>query len=1040
VGIRNTAAVFSIQVLVGCDLLNGVQHPDEGQGAVKALGFGTAANLESGDGMSFSPQVAVEPDGGGTAMAVWVKLEDPDPFDSNPQQVYRLYASYYNGTSWVAQGVLDTQSANYFSAWSPKVSMDDAGNAIAVWEQNDGTAERVYARTFSGGNWGGFVTVNNPSGLETFNASAPAIAMEPAGGAAMAVWTQYTLRDWREVFSADPTDCPGTCDAIHSMVMVNGRILLGVGDATGRGDIYAFNPVSETGLFSPANSPIYDSTVYEETNALVVYNGFVYAGFGNSAGDGEVRRCDVDTACDNNAFWALVHDGNDAVRSMTVYNNLLYIGLGNSDPSGMGDVKRCDFAATSCDATGDFVLVLDHAANTYGAVPAMTEHNGALYIGLSGVVDGDGDVKRCVVCDGTDWVTVLNNTGTYNAVRSMTVHAGRLYVGLGDNAGGDGDVMRCTVCDGTDWVTVFTDGGSTTYEVVLSMASYQGYLYIGMGAGTGDGDIWRCSVCDGSDWAMNRNDAATYEGVFSLYVYPGSGALYAGFGSSAATDGDLFIYEEGWQTLARQCVDGVDAGTACGDTASEWASSDTGVCPTGSGGNDGICFISGGTSLNPSDSPVVAMDGSGRAIAAFIRQVAATCVAAETDTNPATSPANITCQDSALWVNRFSGGSWGAATNIDPNAPIDNNTAAATDTANICFINGDAANATGNLTGLATACQSAAQLRIAMDRAGSAMVVIKIYWSEAEAQDNNASTCTAGGGGGNQCDNTNATHTAAGAPPANAQDEWSGNAVAARRFDQATAAWGAPVFLYAHSNQPNNVADAGGTAFFYNCPTQGRVDVDGFRTLIECDLDAPQIAMGDTDNNPATNTDMALAVWERFDGTNHDVYADCFTLSSATTCGGVAATGWRSSFPVPEPGTATNDNYTTAYAVLNDTAVSREAFSPQVALDSTGNGMAIWTQKDATGRWRVYGMRFEAGTGFLTATRGTIDNYPGGDFYYSNPVLAMEWVNAGNAGVCPGGVSCGSAWTLFLESELNAGALLPSSLNIRVRANRWTPP
>jgi hypothetical protein len=244
----------------------------------------------------------------------------------------------------------------------------------------------------------------------------------------------------------------------------------------------------------------------------------------------------------------------------------------------------------------------------------------------------------------------------------------------------------------------------------------------------------------------------------------------------------------------------------------------------------------------------------------------------------------------------------------------------------------------------------------------------------------------------------------------------------------------------------SNVTSAGGGASerFFNCPSSGQVQTEFSRWLMECQVNAHQIAMGGDANG------TGLAVWERFDGTHYDIYADCYTQASATACGGAAASGWRSSYTVPGP----NDcaaidcpTWTLPYAVLNDVTITttgcptgascRMAFSPQVALDSTGNGLAIWTQVDSTGRWRIYGMRFRAGTGFDTATRGTIDNYSSGDFHYTNPVQAMEWQNAGNAANCPLGVNCGNGWALFLESEYFPGGLLPPSLNVRVRANQW---
>ncbi|MBI3994912.1 MAG: hypothetical protein HY349_02920, partial [Nitrospirae bacterium] len=296
------------------------------------------------------------------------------------------------------------------------------------------------------------------------------------------------------------------------------------------------------------------------------------------------------------------------------------------------------------------------------------------------------------------------------------------------------------------------------------------------------------------------------------------------------------------------------------------------------------------------------------------------------------------------------------------------------------------------------------------------------------------------------------------------------------------SAWG-NTYLYAHSMQPTDAQLDNTTVVnvVSNCPVSGQyqesLGADGAgRILLNCKVNAPSIAM----SGDASQT--TLAVYERYDGTNYDIYADCFTLGGST-CGTTAIPGptcadgnfndgWRSVscdtgatfrgngfMPPPIVNTGTSEasslaTVTTPYLVLNNTAVSRTAFSPQAAMDSTGNGLAVWTERDGN-QWRVYGMRFIAGfvgctvgtdCGFITASRVPIDAFgadpscASGTCMYSNPVLSMEWVNAGNAPSCPAGVNCGSAWTLMLDTELFGGALLPPILNVRVQAHQWTPP
>jgi len=536
----------------------------------------------------------------------------------------------------------------------------------------------------------------------------------------------------------------------------------------------------------------------------------------------------------------------------------------------------------------------------------------------------------------------------------------------------------------------------------------------------------------------------------------------------------------------------------------------------------------------------VAMDATGRAIAAFTRAALTGCyappangpnaipISQDPDGNGLNSELSaIACYPSVPAVNQFdaAASTWQSAFSINPGAPVrlvDLNGASS----NICFhtgvgttnLDGNGDDWGGNLVGLNSACVNFSQLDIAMQRTtGVAFVAMKLSWNENESgagcsppdlDDNH------GGGGGDPNDNpTDANNDVDSCAPSwLAWDEFNGNAIAAVRYDGAgwaTTDW-TNVFLYAHSNHPwatacgedsisqatnciSNPIDAGTMVdkpVISNCPTQGRTTTETGRILLDCQVNAPQIAISGDANG------TALVVFERFwkdaTGSHHDVYADCFT-SGGSTCGtaqnpGLPSgtctdanlnDGWRSfscigaagaprgngfvpppantdlDIPVvATPADSATATVTYPYAVLNNIATSRMAFSPQVALDSTGNGLAVWTERDGN-QWRVYGMRFIVGfvgctvgtnCGFITASRIPIDalgsdpSCSSGNCYYFNPVLSMEWLNAGNAASCPAGVSCGSAWTLMLDTELFGGALLPPVLNVRVQAHQWTPP
>ena len=84
---------------------------------------------------------------------------------------------------------------------------------------------------------------------------------------------------------------------------------------------------------------------------------------------------------------------------------------------------------------------------------------------------------------------------------------------------------------------------------------------------------------------------------------------------------------------------------------------------------------------------------------------------------------------------------------------------------------------------------------------------------------------------------------------------------------------------------------------------------------------SPQIAVDNIGN--------AIAVWEHYDGTHNYIWANRYT----------AGGGWGAAGPI-EP-----DN-------------GGGAYEPQVALDGSGNAIAVWRQWDGTNT-RIWASRYE---------------------------------------------------------------------------------
>jgi len=137
-------------------------------------GWGTAERIDDGTGDAIEPQVAVDPEG--NAVAVW-QQSDGTRDD--------IWSNRYTPTDgWGAAELIETDAGD--ARW-PQVAMDSNGNAVAVWQQSDGTRDNIWARPYTPGNgWG---TRGPIETKDAGSATRPQVAMNPNGNA-VAVWQQ----------------------------------------------------------------------------------------------------------------------------------------------------------------------------------------------------------------------------------------------------------------------------------------------------------------------------------------------------------------------------------------------------------------------------------------------------------------------------------------------------------------------------------------------------------------------------------------------------------------------------------------------------------------------------------------------------------------------------------------------------------------------------------------------------------------------------------------------------------------------------------
>jgi len=137
-------------------------------------GWDNAVLIETDDaGDADRPQVVSDPSG--NAIAVWRQSDGTR---------YNIWSNRYRaGTGWDNAVLIEADDPG--DADRPQVVSDPSGNAIAVWQQSDGTNVTIRSNRYvQGAGWGSAIRIDSEgSGI----AERPSLAMDPSGNA-VAAW------------------------------------------------------------------------------------------------------------------------------------------------------------------------------------------------------------------------------------------------------------------------------------------------------------------------------------------------------------------------------------------------------------------------------------------------------------------------------------------------------------------------------------------------------------------------------------------------------------------------------------------------------------------------------------------------------------------------------------------------------------------------------------------------------------------------------------------------------------------------------------
>ncbi len=149
------------------------------------VGWGSAQLIENDVKWAASaPRIAMAANG--HAYAVWEQYADAVLGDATPPFKNIMANRYVAGLGWQSATLVETNNTGH--AQTPQVAVDSFGNATVVWRQWDETHYSIWSNRFfrASGQWGTAALIEADNTGDAVN---PQVAMDAAGNA-LAVWSQ----------------------------------------------------------------------------------------------------------------------------------------------------------------------------------------------------------------------------------------------------------------------------------------------------------------------------------------------------------------------------------------------------------------------------------------------------------------------------------------------------------------------------------------------------------------------------------------------------------------------------------------------------------------------------------------------------------------------------------------------------------------------------------------------------------------------------------------------------------------------------------
>ena len=577
----NTAALYHFNETSGSSFIDSSSQGNDGTTASSPSW--TTGNMNNALSLNGSTQYASIPDSASLSLGSqqtvegWIKpsaalnnstSSNQTIFDKGSSKLYfdnttsKLAYEIQNGTTPSWARVADTRGQN--GSWNSEAYYIDsqlmyggdlyvgtsyiAGSAD-VWKRSGSTWTKIGGDGVNG-SWNG-MTYEGVYSMVTIGTNLYAGLGSGPGDAE--VWRcslASNCTSWTKI-GGDGMGLVSSQNSVRALINHQGTLYAGIGDDTSAGDadgdVWRYDGgTSWTKIGGDGINSGWPASSIERVQSLSSDGTNLYAGLSNSTGDAEVWRW-------NGTSWTKI--GGDAVNSSWADSTYEYVYSLENDGTnlyaGLGfngaEAEVWRWNGTSWTQIGG-----DTIGNSFGGTAAIVssmvydQSTSKLY---AGVQTNYGAHEW--VLDGSNW-TLIGGSGideswsnyAMGTVQSMTTNKGKQYIGLGTSVSTaivyefDGSNYRMIGGDGVN--SSWPYGNDGTYEVVQSLASYNGEVYAGLGLNNGDGEVWKY---DGSSWTKVGGDGVNSSWSSAQYITSmtsWNGKLYA---TTYGAGANGYIYE-----------------------------------------------------------------------------------------------------------------------------------------------------------------------------------------------------------------------------------------------------------------------------------------------------------------------------------------------------------------------------------------------------------------------------------------------------------------------------------------------------------------